>query len=301
MSRADERAHSPPVFAIGTGRCGTHFVAKLLAREPAVAAHHERDPLGDSFHRYCVWNGLPVDDAGFLAAKAAGVAADRARGRLSFEASAFLALSVPALHAELGARFILMVRRPDRVVNSFLHKGWYADEPARRDARLALGHQPGLPRAHHPFSRLAAFGDEGERWARLSRVGKLAYFWRRLNELSLRDLERLPREATRIQPLEQLDFDAYGALAEFIGFAPTLSPAAFERIAAEKPGARGPAPSVRDWSASEAAEFEAEVAPLAERLGYAYSVAELRSEPERTERTPSFALRLRGLLGARTS
>jgi len=301
MSRAAEPAQPPPVFAIGTGRCGTHFVAQLLAREPAVAAHHERNPLGDSFHRYCVWNRLPVDNAGFLAAKAAGVASDRARGQLSFEASTFVSLSTPALHAALGARFLLMVRRPDRVVNSFLQKGWYADEPARSDARLSLGYQPGLPRAHHAFSRLAAFGDDGERWARLSRVGKLAYFWRHLNAAVLRDFERLPREATRVQQLERFDFDAYAALAELIGFAPSLSRRAFERISAEKPGARGPAPSVSDWSASEAAEFEAEVAPLAERLGYAFRVAELRSEPERPARAPSLATRLRGLIGARTA
>ena len=300
MNQLADPALTPPTFAIGTGRCGTHFVAHLLAREPSVAAHHERDPLGDSFHRYCVWNRLPVDDAGFLAAKTAGIAADRARGRLSFEASTFVSLSAPVLHAELRARFILMIRRPDRVVNSFLHKGWYADEPARRDARLALGHQPGLPRAHHAFSRLAAFGDDGERWARLSRIGKLAYFWRQLNEAVLRDFARLPREATRVQQLERLDFDGYAVLAEFIGFEPSLSRRAFERISAEKPGTRGAAPSVRDWNASEAAEFELEVGPLAERLGYAFRVAELRCEPEHAAPAPSLAERLRGLLGART-
>jgi hypothetical protein len=272
---------SAPVFAIGTGRCGTHFLAQLLERERAVAAHHERAPLDDAFHRYCVWNRLPVDDAGFLATKAAGIAADRARGRLSIEASAFLALSAPALHRAFGARFVLMIRRPDRVVSSLLAKGWYERGAVRDDARRALGYQAAGPKPHHGFSRLAAFGEDGERWSRLSRVGKLAYFWRALNEATLRDFGALPQNATRVQQLESLDHDAYCALAAFAGFAPTLTRSAFERIAKARPGTRGRTPSARDWSAQEAAEFEAEVAPLAERLGYAWRTSELRAEPDR--------------------
>ncbi len=290
---------APPTFAVGTGRSGTHFLARLFEREPAVAAHHERHPLPDSFHRYCVWNRLPVDPAGFVATKAAGIAADRAQGKLSFEASPYLALSAPALRAAFGARFVLVVRRPDRVVNSFLAKGWYAERPVRDDPRLALGYQAAGTRPHHPFSRLAAWGDDGERWETLSRVGKIAYFWRQLNEATLRDLAGLPEDVARVLTLERFDWDAYGELARFVGFAPTLSRDAFAGLVSEKPGARGPTPSVRDWSEAEAREFEAEVAPLAERFGYAWRVSELRAEPERAPEPPTLAARLRGLLGAR--
>jgi len=290
---------SPPVFAIGTGRCGTHFLAQLLARERGVAAHHERAPLSDAFHRYCVWNDLAVDDAGFVATKAAGIAADRAQGKLSFEASAFLTLSTPALHRAFGARFVLMVRRPDRVVNSLLAKGWYEHEPERIDPRLALGYQAAGSKPHHAFSRLAAFGDEGARWARLSRVGKLAYFWRALNEAALRDFAPLPENTTRLQLLERFDHEAYVALAQFAGFTPTLTRAALARIAGAKPGTRGRTPSVRDWSEREAADFEAEVAPLAERLSYSWRTAELRAEPARGVEPRSSGARLRSWLGGR--
>ena len=44
-------------------------------------------------------------------------------------------------------------------------------------------------------------------------------------------------------------------------------------LAACDPAAR--VPSCPDWSAAEAAEFEAEVAPVAEALGYEYRVARL--------------------------
>ncbi len=292
-------AHSekPPAFALGTGRCGTHFVFRLLAHEAAVAAHHEREPLADSFHRYCKWNRLAVDDAAFVATKRGGVRADRASGRLSFEASAFLSLSAPVLHAAFDARFVLLVRRPERVVNSYLEKGWYAEPLARDDARLPAGYQAPAQRPHHPFSRLAAVGEDGERWSRLSRVGKLAYFWRHLNEAVLRDFSVLPASATCVQRLERLDWNAHGELARFFGFAPTLSHEEFSRLAAEKPGTRGQPPSVHDWSRTEAAEFEAEVAPLAEQLGYEWRVSALRREPEPERAAPSLASRLRAWLG----
>ena len=61
------------IFALGTGRCGTVFLYKVFSKEPKVASHHERHPLSDAFHRYVKWNDLPVDDAGFLAIKEAGV------------------------------------------------------------------------------------------------------------------------------------------------------------------------------------------------------------------------------------
>lgn len=269
----------PPAFAIGTGRSGTHFVARVLELEPAVAAHHERHELSDAFHRWCVWNRLEVDSAGFLATKEAGIAEDRASGRLSFEASSYLSLSAPLLHQRFGARVLLFVRRPDRVVASFLEKGWFAEPLIRDLPHLPAGYQPHPRRPHHPFARLAGFGGDGERWSRLTRVGKLAYYWRRLNESVLRDFEKMPKEATRTIELEAFDFAQYQELAAFLGFSPTLRRTAFERLARLRPGRRAARlPGVETWSSEEVTEFEREVAPLAERLGMEWRCQRLRGE-----------------------
>ena len=53
-------------FAVGTGRCETTFFHEAVSREPEVASSHCRQPLLETFHRYCRWNNLPVDDEGFL-------------------------------------------------------------------------------------------------------------------------------------------------------------------------------------------------------------------------------------------
>ena len=53
-------------FCVGTGRCGTTFLAQVAGREPDVAASHERLRLGATFHMFCQWHALPIDHEGFL-------------------------------------------------------------------------------------------------------------------------------------------------------------------------------------------------------------------------------------------
>ena len=164
------------VFAIGTGRCGTTFLAKAFAQEPNIASWHERHPMNDAFHRYCQWNKLAVDHGGFLATKRLGVEADWQQGKVSFESSAYLSLSILKLHEAFDAHFILLVRRPDQVVNSYLTKGWYQPALVRDDPNLPAGYQPHPSHPHHPFSRITPQGEMGKTWHQWSRVGQIACF-----------------------------------------------------------------------------------------------------------------------------
>src|SRR5688572_11059735 len=94
-------------FAVGTGRCGTKFLAEVFACDPEIASHHERHPFNDTFHRYCQWYKIPTDDAGFIAVKRRAAEADLRQRRYSFEASGFLSLSLLTLHEHLGAKFVM--------------------------------------------------------------------------------------------------------------------------------------------------------------------------------------------------
>ena len=53
-------------FCVGTGRCGTTFLAQVAGREPEVAASHERLRLGATFHMFCKWHRIAIDSEGFL-------------------------------------------------------------------------------------------------------------------------------------------------------------------------------------------------------------------------------------------
>jgi hypothetical protein len=278
-------------FAVGSGRCGTQFLQRVMALEPAVASWHEREPLSDSFARYCAWNDLPVDHAGFLAIKAEGIRSDLESNTVSFEASAYLSLHAAALHEAFGARLILLVRRPDRVVSSLARKGWYGEPIVRNDPFLAAGYQPGAKYPHHPFSRLTPRGEAAARWAASTVTGKLAWFWAEINRRALDGLDGVPESHRQVVRLEELDHARYRALAEFIGFSSTVSKDAYDALAAERPNTLRPARGAGDWSSVEVAEFEREVAAVAERLGYPWQVAELRELGEHPPATISTAPR----------
>lgn len=264
----DRREGNRPAvgFAVGTGRCGTKFIAQAMAGIHGVDAHHEINPLNETFHRYCQWYGLPVDDQGFLHCKAGEIARARTSD-LFFEASAYLSLSIHALAHRFDAKFVLMVRDPVRVVNSYLRKGWYLEPPIIGDPDLAAGYQP-TPQFHHFLGRLMPRGAALGRWAGLTRVGKLAWYWRTLNEAVVTQFETLPTDRWRIQRLETLDYPAFADLCHFLGANAVMPKAAFEAIADERPNHFTDLPQRSQWSDVENQEFLAEIGNAAGRFGY---------------------------------
>jgi hypothetical protein len=263
-------------FALGTGRSGTHFIARLFEDEPAVAAWHERHRLNDAFHRYCCWYDLEVDSGGFLATKEAGIRADLADHEISLESNALLSLSVPQLFERFDARFALIVRRPEKVVSSSLAKGLYASTPERIDPGSIPGFQPNPLRVHHPFSRLAPTGDEAVAWNAYTPIGKLSWYWRTLNARTMELLSQLPETHARVIRIEDFDYDTYRSLSSFFGSSPSLDEAAFKQRVENRPESKRETQTVHSWSDVESAEFEQETRPLAEKFGYEWRVDELR-------------------------
>lgn len=272
-------------FCIGTGRCGTLFYYELAGREPRVASSHERNPDNEAFQRYCKWHRLPVDDEGFLAAKEREIRADLQERDFSFEASPYLSLSVRELHARFGAKFIQLVRRPDRVVTSFVHKGFYRQPYVVGDTSLATGYQNvGQERVHAFFARIAPTGDQFDRWNRMTPVGKVAWYWRVWNERTNELLSTLPADSYRIVRIEDLDHAKYCELARFLGYEPQVTQADFDALSDSKPHAFWNKRNIDQWSAQEVDEYESQVGALSPEFGYEHRVAKLTAEA-RAERT----------------
>ena len=274
-------------FAIGTGRCGTLFLHQVMEKEPDVASSHERNPDNETFHRYCKWHRLPVDDEGFLATKEKEIAADLGQRRYSFEASPYLSLSVKELHERFGARFLFLIRRPDGVVTSFAHKGFYRTPYLVRDPELASGYQDQSPERFFTFfARVCPRGEAFGAWNEMTQVGKVAWFWRALNERTLESLQGLPPESYRVLRIEDLDYPKYRESCEFLGFPAQVAKGEFEALRQSKPHAFWRKRNVDQWSEQEVREFESQVAELAGRFGYRHRVADLVDEA-RAERAES--------------
>jgi hypothetical protein len=250
-------------FAVGTGRCGTLFVAQVLEHEPEVAAVHERDPLLETFHRYCKWHGLPVDDEGYLHAMETSIRRDLAKRKFSVESSCHLSLSIPELEQRFHPKFALIVRHPRKVVRSHIGKGWYDQPIVQRRPDLALGYQTGK-HFHHFLGRITPKGDELVAWNELTRVGKLAWFWATLNQAVLDHMASIPDDRTRTYRIEDFDHATYLEFARFVGFTANVTDKEFAKV-------RGiNARKIDDdrWTDTEWKEFESFVTPLAKQLGY---------------------------------
>lgn len=261
-------------FAVGTGRCGTKFLAKVVEMEPSVSSVHERNPLNETFHRYCKWYGLPIDYEGFLETKAREIQQDLDSYLFSFEASAHLSLSIQELHNRFGAKFLLLVRSPEQVVNSYLRKGWYEKTVVRANHELAPGYQEGYT-FHHSLGRIIPSGEKFLQWNQMSRVGKIAWYWNTLNAKVLKQFEGIPKTHWRIEKLEDLSYSRYLEITDFFGFRSVVTQEMYEKLAQRPPNAKSSVPTIATWTTSEIAEFEAEVASMAEKFGYKYRVSSL--------------------------
>jgi hypothetical protein len=266
-------------FTIGTGRCGTLFLYEVMQTEPDVASSHERNPDNEAFHRYCKWHRLPVDDEGFLATKEREIRDDLERRAYSFEASPYLSLSVQQLHERFGAKFVFLIRRPDGVVTSFVHKGFYRKPYSIHDPGLAAGYQDQSPeRAFTFFARISPRGDFFRAWNKMTQVGKVAWFWRAYNERTLEALAQLPEGSYQTVRIEDLDHAKYLDLCTFLGITAKVTQADFDALRASKPHAFWRKRTIDEWSVEEIQEYEGQVAGLAERFGYEYRVARLVDE-----------------------
>jgi len=276
-------------FAIGTGRCGTLFIHKLISMEPCAASSHERNPENEAFHRYCKWNSLPVDDEGFLATKAGEIRSDLENHAFSFEASPYLSLSLRELHDCFGSRFLFVTRRPDRVVSSFVHKGFYRQPYVVGNTDLAAGYQvQGRNAIHAFFARIAPRGEYFDVWNTMTQVGKVAWFWKAFNQRILDLLADLPDESYRVVKIEDLDYNKYIELSGFLGFQASVSESQFTALQQNRPHAFWQKRNLDQWSPREIEEFQNQVGGLAGQLGYDYRVAGLmegiREEKAQAER-----------------
>lgn len=268
MQETDNEFTGRVGFCVGTGRCGTTFLAQLAGLEPEVAASHERLRLGATFHMFCKWHGIAIDSEGFLLDREEAIRRDLAERRFSFECSALLSHSLEELFARFRARFLLLVRSPYETVASFAVRGWFVKPCARRDPNLPPSYREG-EEPRHFLGRNIPHGPEFARWARLTQIGRLAWFWQARNRAILEQFRRLPAAHCRIERLEDLDLPRYQEIADFFGWHSQLSAEQFADLARTRPNAGPNVPRPwTEWNPVERAEFEAEVAPMAAALGY---------------------------------
>lgn len=259
-----------PVFAVGTGRSGTHFMNKVMESDETFMSMHTdglADTAMDSFIRYAQWYGLDLDLEPVRHFRHRLIATAADKGRIYFESNAYLSSVASHLHDWFGARVILLIRRPQDVVNSHFIKGWYEEWPHRADPFRPPSYPGGMP-ANHFFGRILPMGDDYRRWEGLTRIGRISWWWNTLNLHVYRAFEAIPETHRRVVRVESFDYEGYRDLHAFAGGRSLMSEEQFEDIRARRPGKGRGRRTVDSWTDQEWQEFMQETAEAREVFGY---------------------------------
>ncbi len=254
-------------FAVGTGRCGTKFISEVLKNERHISSVHERNPLNETFHRYCKWNLLEVDDAGFLHTKETEILGDLKTHRFSFEASAHLSLSITQLYEAFEAKFVLFLRSPEEMINSYLKKEIYKQEVIINNTDKAIGNQ-NLEKFHQFLGRIVPRGDEFISWNKMTQYGKLAWWWQTVNKAIIKQFEKVPKSNQLILKIEDFDYAAYKALGDFLEIDLKLNEKKFNKISNRRPNTFTQIKSNTSWSEHDVNDLKRITGELAMSFGY---------------------------------
>jgi len=266
-----KRKNHGPSFAVGCGRSGTHFLTRIFQEDPSIASYHldtVGEATGDSFLEYCEWNRLPVDLEGFFQKRKELIDQATVAKQNYFESNPYLSLSINSLFERFSSNIIVLVRKPEDVVNSHYVKGWYQNNPIRNENEKALGYQYNEKLPNHSFGRIVPNGDEFDSWLKLTRIGKIAWMWNTINKEIKKQLSNIPENNYRSIKLEEIDFNMYIKLHSFIGGGSAINKNKFDEIINKKPG-KGPLKhNTSSWSKKEKKDFFNETEEMRGQLGY---------------------------------
>ena len=169
----------PPLYVLGTGRSGTHTLARLLALVPGVQAWHE--PMPD-LHRLALQvyfnpdaDRQIVSEAMLLARASLWQAANMAGKRYAESSYHNTFLAPFLLHMMPGCRFLHITRAPLPFANSATRFGWYST-PRLAEARIA------------PRPDTCAAAD----WEARDPFTKSVWLWQEVNRFAKEFLSTLP-------------------------------------------------------------------------------------------------------------
>jgi len=203
---ADFRSTRPKAFFItGTGRCGTMLLARLLGLSRYAECEHEKYFR----HQSMVSCYLTGDTSGFTQDIEQGYEHQRQclehAGQTLGVSSGHLYFAIPQLIDKYGqgAKFVLLVRRPEEFARSALARGFF--DPSHPSFCDQI--QP------HPTDPIHAH------WDHATPLERTLWYWSLVNGYVLNQFERLSDHSYRIIRIEDMNPSVATNLCSFLGLA----------------------------------------------------------------------------------
>lgn len=247
------------LLSFGSGRCGQNWFSKIFNSHKNWVGSIERFADYEAFYRYITYYNLPISRENFLRLLDLSLKRDLALNENSYIASPYWSFAMKEIVQNLRPDYIFYnIRTPIKCVESFYAKGWYENLETNKNFK-----SPSIDitdSQYRSFSRIIPKNEVYlDEWRRLSRVGKITWFWCEINNHIYSDLNKINDVEKYIIKLEDFDqnYNAYMRLCEKFNFYPILNKYNFLNIINKAPNkGYNKKYLFKEWSKNEKNEFD---------------------------------------------
>ena len=246
------------IISFGAGRCGQNWFAKIFNSHSNWIGTSERFSDLEAFYRFISYYNLPIEKESIYQLLELARNRDLSNYENSFIASPYLSFGVQDLYERLNPNFLFFnLRDPVKSVESFHRKGWYSklsDYQVRKSPFIDISDN-----LKRNFSRIIPKEDYLDEWIKLTKIGKIAWFWATINKAILDDFKKLKKAKKYFFKLEDVDqnYNFYLKLSEIFDLNNKLKEKDFYSIINKTPNV-GPKNKYKynEWGTLEKKEFE---------------------------------------------
>lgn len=250
-------SHNTFALSFGAGRCGQKWFAEIFNSHSNWIGTCERFSDYEAFYRYISYYELPINKEGFFKIFELSSNRDMAIYNNTFISSPFLSFGVEELFKRLNPNYLFFhIRDPIKAVESLHRKGWYLDVQNFKTIGATIDISVSL---HRTLSRIVPKDDYINEWYKLTRVGKVTWFWATINRAIWDDFNKIQNVDKFFVRLEDVDqnYGFYERLSDKFNFENKLTKKEFYNVINKAPN-RGPTDKYEytDWNDQEKKEFK---------------------------------------------
>ncbi len=252
-----KKTHNKLVLGFAAGRSGQNWFTKIFNSHPNWIGTSERFEDFEAFFRYISYYNLAVDKKGFFKLFKLASNRDLAIYQNTFIASPYFCFGVEEITKILNPDYIFFnIRNPINSVESFFMKNWYNNTYNFQDSSPLIDISTSQYRS---FSRIVPTKDYFEEWLKLSRIGKITWYWATANKAIYDDFNKIKHIEKFFVKLEDIDknYNLYEKLAIKFNFKNKMNKKKFHNVI-NKASNKGLLNKYKykDWSDLEKKEFE---------------------------------------------
>jgi uncharacterized short protein YbdD (DUF466 family) len=244
-------------LSFGAGRCGQNWFAKIFNSHQNWIGSCERFSEFESFYRYITYYDLPINKEGIYKLFLLASKMDMAKFQNTFIASPYLSFGVEEFYERLKPDYIFFnIRDPIKSIESFYSKGWYFNTSHYSDNSPLIDSSVNLERT---FSRIIPNNSYYFEWEKLTRIGKITWFWSTINRSIFNDFKKIEKVEKFFIKLKDIDknYEIYLKMREKFKFKNVMTKKEFFNVINKAPNK-----SLKDkyefknWTTLEKKEFE---------------------------------------------